>query len=120
MYPRVPEYKYVYYMHAYGKQKRVSGALELELQAILSPMIWVLGTKPGYSAKAGSDLNHRAISFSPDLIIFISVCVHIFVCVCIYEHRSGELSEARRRCHIPLELELQAAVTSSEKSSKCF
>lgn len=75
-------------MRAYRKQKRVLGALELELQAILSPMIWVLGTNPGYSARAGSDLNHRAISFSPYLIIFISVCVCIFVCayicLCVY------------------------------------
>lgn len=37
-------------MRTYRRQKRVLGALELELQAILSPMIWVLGTNPGYSA----------------------------------------------------------------------
>lgn len=112
-------------MRAYRRQKRVLGALELELQAILSPMIWVLGTNPGYSARAGSDLNHRAISFSPYLFLFLCVyaylCVHIFVCVCIHEHRSGELLETRRRCHIPLELALQAAVRSFEKkNSKCF
>lgn len=43
-------------------QKRMTDPLELEIQAVVSHPLWVLGTEHGSSAKAGSALNYGAIS----------------------------------------------------------
>lgn len=39
-------------------QKSLSDSLELELQAVVSYLSWVLGTELGPSTKAGHALNH--------------------------------------------------------------
>jgi hypothetical protein len=41
-----------------GGQKQISDQLEIQLQVDLSGLIYVLGTKSGFSAKAKSILNH--------------------------------------------------------------
>lgn len=46
---------------AHGIQKRVLDLLNW-IQAVLSHLIWVLGSKPEFSARAASALKHGAIS----------------------------------------------------------
>ena len=58
----LPTYMCVYYVSgAQGGQKERSGALELDLQTVVSCQL-VLGIDPRSSARTISILNHRAIS----------------------------------------------------------
>jgi hypothetical protein len=43
-------------------QKRAQDLLELELQEVVSYLIWVLGIEPGFSARAVCDLHIESIS----------------------------------------------------------
>jgi hypothetical protein len=45
--------------------------LELELQAVVSHSVWVLGTELGFSGRAGNTPNHKAISQAPFIQCFI-------------------------------------------------
>lgn len=58
MYVCVSVWIYVHHMPvgAQGGQ-RVLGSLELELQVFVNHLIWILGTKPGFSARAVVFLN---------------------------------------------------------------
>ena len=42
---------------AQGDQKRASDPLELELEVVVSPLMWVLGTELGSSARTACILN---------------------------------------------------------------
>lgn len=57
---------YVHHMPV-GTQggQRLLGSLELELQVFVNHLIWILGTKPGFSARAVNVLKHWAISSVP-------------------------------------------------------
>lgn len=48
---------------------RVSDTLELELQMVMSLLVWVLGTHPRSPVRAASTLNHLVIFPAPFLII---------------------------------------------------
>lgn len=75
---------YVHHMPvgAQGGQ-RVLGSLELELQVFVNHLIWILGTKPGFSATAVNVLKHWAISSVPIWFLLIHCpdpgdrCAHI-------------------------------------------
>lgn len=56
----------------YRGPMKVLDALELELQAVVSPLMWVLETKPGRSASAVSALSVTA----PSGAAHHSPCVH--------------------------------------------
>lgn len=45
----------------YRGQKRLLDSLELETQAAVSCLMWVLGIEPGFSVKAASVLNFHTI-----------------------------------------------------------
>lgn len=49
----------------HGSQKSVLGVQELELQGIVSCLVWVLGTKLGFSGRAVSVLNCSGSSLAP-------------------------------------------------------
>lgn len=81
--------RYVYHMHGWCLQ----GDLEVEFQMVVSPSIWVLGTKLGSSARATSAFNHRVILqrlffsfllfFFPSFLPFFnSLLFFFFVVVC--------------------------------------
>lgn len=62
----VPGCTYTTYMQVPVEARRDrSPPLELSLQAVVSCLMWVLGTKPGFSAKAVSAISRRAISPAP-------------------------------------------------------
>jgi len=45
-------------MIAYRDQKRALDTLELDLQAVVSHPVWMLGTELGYTARTVSTLYH--------------------------------------------------------------
>lgn len=51
---------YVVYVRAVvcGRQKEVLDLQELEFQVVVRGPMWVLGTKPGFSARTEGALNH--------------------------------------------------------------
>lgn len=51
-------------------QTKKSDALELEIQKFKRFLMWVLGTKLGFSGRTESVLNHQAISPAPVLLYF--------------------------------------------------
>lgn len=56
---------------ARGSQDGMSEPLEVELPAFVSHLIWVLGTKPGSSARASNAPNQWAIFLTPTFMGFI-------------------------------------------------
>jgi hypothetical protein len=54
---------------ALGGQKRASDPLELELQAVVSCLVWVMGSELRPSGRAVSDLNHWVVT--PDFLYFL-------------------------------------------------
>lgn len=63
-------------MHAgaCGGQKRSLDPLELELQMVVSHLMWVLQTEPRSSAEAASAMNNWAISPAPIIFnVFASI-----------------------------------------------
>lgn len=48
----------LFYFYFPGGQKRVLNSLQLGLQVVLSPLMWVLGVKFGLSTKATSSLTN--------------------------------------------------------------
>lgn len=49
------------YEGALGAQKRAPSLLELELHAVVTCLLWILGTEFRRSGKAGNTFNHYAI-----------------------------------------------------------
>ena len=61
MYVHVCSYMYVFALYKcnnQGGQKRSSEPLDHEFAAVMSSLMWMLGTKPGSSARAEADLSH--------------------------------------------------------------
>jgi hypothetical protein len=48
----------------------VSGLLELELQAVVHFLLWVVGMKPRFS---GNALNHQANTLDPGFVCIVSL-----------------------------------------------
>lgn len=63
---------YIYQMCAgtYQGQKRVLDLLELESQAVVNCLIWVLGIGPGSSARTASSLNCCTVFAAPKSLVF--------------------------------------------------
>lgn len=49
-----------------GVQEKATDTLELELQAVVSCLMWVLGTEPGSFGRAANTLSHWAIASALD------------------------------------------------------
>jgi hypothetical protein len=60
-----------------GLEEAYGSSQELELQEIVSHVMWVLGTKLGFSGRAARTLNHSAILQPPKehLSTFKNCCV---------------------------------------------
>ena len=75
----------------YAGQKR---ALDL-----LRATMWVLGTKPRFSARSSVHQSHLS---SPKYPFFLRVCkcMWLCVCVCVYVHASGQppISDSQKQC----------------------
>lgn len=69
----------------HGDQKRVSDVLDLELQAIISLLMWVPGIKRGTFGKEASILNHRValpalvIKYDVETRGFFELCQDLFI-----------------------------------------
>ena len=58
--------------------------------------MWVPGPEPGFSGRAVSALNHRAISPAPDVFIF-NLCARVCTSMSFYVHFVGAgLSRSQR------------------------
>lgn len=65
-----------------GGQKKALDALELELQAIMGCLMWVLGTKPRSPAKAASDFKVEP-SLQPSVCFTVTSCVSAALDPCL-------------------------------------
>lgn len=52
-------------------QKNKSNSLKLDLQLIVSHLMWVLGAEPRFSARAVGILNHSDLS--PDMCLLVKI-----------------------------------------------
>lgn len=52
-----------------GQKKKVSGALQLELQAVMGILTWVLGTEHRFSRRSASTLKHWSHLSGPDKLL---------------------------------------------------
>lgn len=69
---------FVYYCVQVLVEARVSwDPPQLELQVVVSPMIWVLGTRSRSSGKDSDSLTHLAISPVPQNTVFIFIFIDI-------------------------------------------
>ena len=76
----------------YRGPTRVLDALELELQAVVSPLMGVLETKPGRSASAVSAVSVTAPSGAESAMQVLHITVPVFI-------RSSSCSSPRSRTH---------------------
>lgn len=54
--------KITFYLCTHRCPERPEGSLQLELEAVVSCLTWLLGTKLSFSGRVTSTLDHRAIS----------------------------------------------------------
>lgn len=88
---------YAVCVHNCGDRKRASDPLESELKAVVSCSTWELGTKLESSERAGSVLNHWAISPAPVLTVWMQL---VNISCFDYEHKEANTaSPAFRSWH---------------------
>lgn len=90
-YMHVPGSMCVWVAGALGVPKRVLGPLKLELQAIVTDPMWVLGTKLGSSVRTVCALNGSAVSAFSHFIFKKCVCViYVYVHAHVYAEVRGQ------------------------------